>query len=156
MFRPNIFLDPKSFLNPKTFLAQKLFWPINVFGPKNYFYTQNFHLDKHFFGTKFFLTQKMFRPKFFLTEKDLVWSFGINQPNQILVNQRLSKLNTLDLSLVSFAVVSIVTKFLSEFKLFYFLISVMRLSCSVRWSTTTGHKKNDAFLQGKLPEEILS
>ena len=103
LFGPNIFLDPKSFLNPKTFLAQKLFWPINVFGPKNYFYTQNFHLDKHFFGTKFFLTQKMFRPKFFLTEKDLVWSFGINQPNQILVNQRLSKLNTLDLSLVSFS-----------------------------------------------------
>ena len=48
------------------------------------------------------MTQKFFRPKFFLTHKDLVWFYRINLPNQNRLNQRLTKPNTLDLSLVSY------------------------------------------------------
>ena len=60
---------------------------------------QNFS-DQIFWTQHFFLTENFFRPKFFLTKKDLVWFYGINLPNQNCLNQRLTKLNTLDLSLV--------------------------------------------------------
>ena len=81
IFGPKKFL-PKNFFQPKNFFGLKKF-----FGPKNYFCTQNFHLDQNFFGTKFFLT-KNFQTQIFV------------DPKRSSLNQRLSKLNTLDLSLV--------------------------------------------------------
>ena len=86
---PKICFDPKSF-GPNIL---KIFFGIkNFFGPKNFLEHKN---------TEFFWTQKFFRHKFFFTKKDLVWFYGINLPNQNCLKQRLSKLNTLDLSLVS-------------------------------------------------------
>ena len=46
------------------------------------------------------MDSKIFKTQIFLTQKDLVWFYAINLPNQNLLNQRLSKLNTLDLCLV--------------------------------------------------------
>ena len=50
--------------------------------------------------TKIIFWLKKFSDPNFFTQKDLVWFFGVNQPNQNHLNQRLSKLNTLDQSLV--------------------------------------------------------
>ena len=106
-----MFWNPKTF-GPKLFLSPRiLFGPKNFFVLENYFCTQNFLLYPNFFGPKFlfnqqffglkiFLDSKFFKTQIFLTQKDLVWFYAINLPNQNLLNQRLSKLNTLDLSLV--------------------------------------------------------
>ena len=117
---PNFFSDPKLFLNRNFFepkIFSNIFWTQNFFqiffGPKIFshiFWTQNFF--QIFLGPKICLVPKFlgpnisfrfknfFGPKFFLTKKDLTWFYGINLPNQNRLNQRLSKLNTLDLSLV--------------------------------------------------------
>ena len=77
-------------------LTQNIFWTKKFFWTKKLFWTQNLFLYPKFpFGPKNF-----FGPKFFSPQKDLVWFYTINLPNQNLLNQRLSKLNTLDLSLV--------------------------------------------------------
>ena len=82
-----------------------MFGTKDFFGPKNLF----FWTQKLFFWTqklswtqkpRFFGVKNFSDPNFFFTKKDLVWFYGLNLPNQNHLNQRLSKLNTLDLSLV--------------------------------------------------------
>ena len=95
-----IFFGPKIFF--KYFLDPKFFHIF--FGPKiffKYFWDPKFVWFQNFWDPIFFFRFKnFFGPKFFLTKKDLTWFYGINLPNQNRLNQRLSKLNTLDLSLV--------------------------------------------------------
>ena len=92
-FEPKIILEPKKLLDPKTFLYPKI-----NFVHKIFIWTQFFR--PKFFRPKFFFVSKISKTQIFLTQKDLVWFYAINLPNQNLLNKRLSKLNTLDLSLV--------------------------------------------------------
>ena len=124
---PKFFTDPQFFLDQNFFSTffwtqnffryfwdQTFFWTQHIldpffFGFKNFFGTKNFLEPKTFFWTqkfswtqkpRIFLDSKIFQIQISLTQKDLVWFYCINLPNQNRLNQRLSKLNTLDLSLV--------------------------------------------------------
>ena len=92
---PKIFLDQK-FFGPKTFFYPKIFLDSNtfldhkiIFLPKIFIWT-NIFSEQIFFDQNFFWLKKFSDPNFF----DPKWSslvFGVNQPNQNLLNQRISK-----------------------------------------------------------------
>ena len=119
-FGPTCFSDPKFFLDQNFFghnffqiffghtIFFNYFWDTKLFG-HNIFLSKNFFGSKNFSGPKnileqqnriFFGLKTFSEPNFFLTQKDLVWFYGINLPNQNRLNQRLFKLNTLDIILV--------------------------------------------------------